>query len=112
MDGIDLYGELDSKLKALQQAVKDYQEAGIDYAEKERDYRVANAEKILMLRADDFPVTICTDVSKGSAEVASKRFERDCARVLYEVSKQTIFSVSLSLRILEGRIKQEYGGRS
>lgn len=111
IDGIDLYEELNAKLKLLDEAVADFRESGLVLAECERKYRVKHAEKILALRAEDFPVTICQDVSKGCPEVASLRFDRDVQRVLYEAAKQSIFSVSLSLRIIESRIKQEYGGR-
>lgn len=109
-DGLELYNELSDKLKALQHAVNEYRETGIDYAEKEKDYRIAKAEKILQLRNEGFPATITIDCAVGCSKVSSLRFERDCARVLYDASKESINSIKLAIRIIENQIQREFKG--
>ena len=84
-----------------------YRKRGIDYAQAERDYRVALAKKILLLRDAKVPVTIINDLARGDEEVAEKKFERDCAEALYESVQQAIFTLRLQLKIARQEVAED-----
>lgn len=111
MDGLDIYQAIEAALEAQMDAVEDFKRTGIDRAQKEREYRKALCRKELELRADGFPVTITSDVAKGCDEVEALRFDRDCADVLFEAAKHSIFTGNVQLRVLESMLKQEYNAR-
>lgn len=73
---------------AQEQAEKSMREAWRDYAERERAYRKALAEKILQLRADGMAVTAAGDVARGDSHVADLKFARDVAEGVREVQAQ------------------------
>ena len=72
MDGMELYGQLNDKLRDLDEANDRMRESGYRKAETEKEYRIAKAKKILKLRTEGFPVTICQDVAMGCVEVANR----------------------------------------
>lgn len=109
--GFELYQAIEKALKAQNEAVEDFEAAGFDKAEKEREYRKALCKKELELRADGFPVTITQDVARGCDEVEALRFDRDCAEVVFEASKHAIFIGNIQLRVLEMMAKQEFNAR-
>lgn len=111
MDGLDLYQRLNDGLKELRKANYDMKEAGWAFAQAERDYKIAKAKKILQLRAKGYPVTLCQDVTLGCDDVASLRFERDCAEVEYETSRELVWSLKLELRLIDGEIDRQTRGR-
>lgn len=111
MDGMELYGQLNDKLRDLDEANDRMRESGYRKAETEKEYRIAKAKKILDLRAEGFPVTICQDVAMGCVEVANKRFDRDCAEVEYETDREAVWSIKTSLRILNDEIARQTAGR-
>lgn len=111
MDGLSIYQAIEAALEGQDEAVDDFKAAGLDRAKKEREYREAFCKKILALRAEDFPVTISQDVARGCDEVSALRFDRDCADVIFEASKHTIFTNNIRLRVLEMMCKQEFGAR-
>ena len=56
------------------------------------------------------PVTIISDVCRGSAEIAGLRFERDCAEVFYKSAQEAVNSMKLQLRLLDNQLEREWGG--
>ena len=111
MDGLELYRTLDDRLKDLKAANESMRASGLAFAQAERDYKVAKARKILQLRADGFPVTITQDVAMGCDEVADLRFARDCAEVTYDTDRELVYSLKLSLRLIENEINRQTAGR-
>lgn len=72
MSGQDLMNELAAKVGLLDTALRKLGERGRSHAQAERDYRVALAQKILIERDKGTPVTIISDICRGSAEIAAK----------------------------------------
>lgn len=110
MNGQDLMNELAAKVSLLDTALRKLGERGRTHAQEERDYRVALAQKILIERDKGTPVTIISDICRGSAEIAAKKFARDCAEVNYESVKEAINTYKLQIRILENQIEREWRG--
>ncbi len=54
-------------------------EAARDLALAEQAYRLALAKRIVELRADGTPASVCADVARGDVEIARLRMKRDIA---------------------------------
>lgn len=106
----DLVNEIKDRSRLLDVAVFECKKRGMKYAETERDYRVALAKKYIAERDRGTPVTIISDVCRGSAEIAGLRFERDCAEVFYKSAQEAVNSMKLQLRLLDNQLEREWGG--
>lgn len=104
----NLISEIGAKSAMLDTAVKQLSIRGRAYAQAERDYKVALAEKIIREREKGTPVTIISDICKGDAEIAKLRFERDCAEVVYKSAMEAIQSIKLQIRIIDAQIEREW----
>lgn len=104
----DLIMEIGAKSSLLDAAVKQLGVRGKAYAQAERDYKVAMAQKIILEREKGTPVTIISDICKGDTEIARLRFERDCAEVVYKSALEAIQSIKLQIRILDAQIEREW----
>jgi hypothetical protein len=104
----DLIQEIGAKSSMLDAAVKQLGIRGKAYAQAERDYKVALAQKIVYEREKGTPVTIISDICKGDLEIARLRFERDCAEVVYKSAMEAIQSIKLQIRIIDAQIEREW----
>lgn len=107
---IDLFNEIFQRLQQLEESVKDLRQDGARYAEAEREYRTEQSKEMLNMRHNGMPVTIIPDVVRGMEHVSDLRFERDCARVIYESTKEAINVYKLAVRILENQLEREWRG--
>lgn len=62
----DLIDEIKEKSAMLDRAISQILPKGRERAQTERDYRVALRQKILLERAQGTPVTIISDVCRGT----------------------------------------------
>ena len=65
-----------------------------DYAEAERAYRKALADKIVALKAEGMAATACADVARGDRHVADLRYKRDVAEGIKEAAVQSAWRAS------------------
>ncbi len=108
MSGQDLYLELQNRIHLLNAAVKEHRTRGIKKAEAERKYRESLSKQILIYRDNGIPVTIISDLCRGSHEIAKLRFDRDVSDVLYQTAKEAINNYKLQIKILENQIEREW----
>ena len=106
---MDLYNELQQKIKELNISIKKLRETGTEYAETERDYKITLRQEALQLRSEDMPVTLISQVIYGYDDIAQLRFLRDSAQVVYNANQEAINTLKLQIRIIENQIKREYG---
>jgi hypothetical protein len=107
---MDLYNELQIKIKELNTSIKQLRHSGTDYAEAERSYKVCLRQEALKLRSEkDMPVTLIQQVVYGIPEVAEKRFLRDVAEAVYKANQEAINSIKLQIRVIESQLSREYG---
>ena len=71
-----------------EQAEEQRKEAAETLATAERFYRVALAKRILELKAEGMPATVCQDLARGDKTVADLRYERDVAQGVLDVAEQ------------------------
>ena len=110
MADMELFEELSGKTKLLDAAIRELGKRGEVYASAERDYRMKLAEKVLIEREKGTPVTIISDICRGSKEIALLRFKRDCADIVYKSAFEAINSYKLQIRILDAQIEREWHG--
>ena len=106
---MELYDELQKRVRQLDFAIKELRKNGIAYAEAERDYKIKLREEILKLRQEGMAVGIIDKTCFGIPSVAELRFKRDIAKTVYEANMEAINSTKLNLRLLENQISREYG---
>lgn len=106
---MDLFEDLNIKIKELNTSIKSLRKTGTEYAEAERAYKMSLREHALRLRTEkDMPVTLIQQVVYGVPEVAEKRFVRDVAEAVYHANQEAINSIKLQIRIIEGQLNREW----
>ena len=85
-------------------------ETGESEAQAEKDYRIALSKKMLIERDNGMPVSIISDVCRGSEEVAELKFKRDCAKANYESVQEAVNVYKLQIKVLENQIDREWRG--
>lgn len=105
---MELYQELQGKTQLLDRAIKAFAKRGSAFAQAEHDYKVALAKQILVERDRGTPVTIISDICRGSAVIAKLRFERDVADASYRAAGEAINSYKLQIRLLDNQIQREW----
>ena len=113
VDGLDLVNELNDLCAKLSVSGRQMMKYGNALAEAERNYKVKLREEALKLRTTkDMPVTLINQVVYGIPEVAELRFKRDVAETMYDVSKESINTLKLKIRVLDAQIQREWGSRN
>lgn len=72
-----------------------------NYGATERAYRKALAQKIVELRADGVPATVCLDLAKGDSRIADLRYNRDVAEGMKEAATSSVWRHTADRRELE-----------
>lgn len=104
----DLLNEIVAQSRKLDVALSELGKRGRSYAEAERKYRVGLKQKILIERDKGTPVTIISDICRGSEEIASLRFDRDVSEIMYKSALEAINVYKLQLRLLENQADREW----
>lgn len=105
---VDPISEVWRRSELLEVALKECKTRGRAAAEAEQDYRVALAEKILLLREGGYPATLIGDLARGDKEVAKLKFDRDCAEVVYDNAKEAINVYKRQIDVLREQIEREW----
>lgn len=106
---MDLYNELNQKIKELETSIRSLRKTGQSYAEAERDYKILLRQEILKMRDEGQAIGVITLICYGIPSVAEARFKRDIAETIYKANQEAINSIKLQLRLLESQIQREYG---
>lgn len=104
----DLISEIGSKSALLDTAIKQLGIRGKAWAQAKKDYHEALSRKIMEERAKGTPVTIISDVCRGTPDIAKLRFEYDCAEVVYKSALEAINAMKLQIRILDAQVEREW----
>lgn len=105
---VDPITEVWRRSEMLEVALKECKTRGRAAAEAEQTYRVALANKILLLRESGLPATLIGDVARGDKDVAALKFERDCAEVVYENAQEAVMVYKKQIDVLREQIEREW----
>lgn len=108
---MDLYNELQQKIKELEISIKQLRTSGTKYAQAERDYKVLLRVETLKLRDGGMAIGLIDKTCYGIPAVAEARFNRDVAKTVYTANLEAINSIKLQMRLLENQIQREYGSQ-
>ena len=106
---MDLYNELQQKIKELEISIKQLRTSGTNYAQAERDYKVLLRQEVLKLRNEGQAIGVITLTCYGIPSVAEARFKRDVSEAVYKANLEAISSIKLQIRVLENQINREFG---
>lgn len=106
---MDLYNELQQKIKELEVSIKALRKSGTEYAEAERDYKILLRQEVLKLRDEGQAIGVISLVCYGIPSVAESRFKRDVKEAIYKANLEAIASIKLQLRLLENQVNREFG---
>ena len=106
---MELLKELQDKRELLDSALTVSKQRGIELANAEKSYQVANAKFIAEQRVIGTPATLILPLAKGDEKVSQLRLERDIAKTLYENAKEAINVYKIGCRLIEEQISREWG---
>ena len=108
---MDLYNEIQQKIRELEISIRSLRKTGQKYAEAERDYKILLRQEVLKMRDEGQAIGVITLTCYGIPSVAESRFKRDTAEAIYKANQEAINSIKLQLRLLESQIQREYGSQ-
>lgn len=97
------------KTKLLTPAIQRLDKTGVDYADAERNYKLALRKHSLELRAVDMAIGMIDKTVYGIPEVADLRWERDVAYAHYKTAQEYINTLKIEIRVIENQIEREWG---
>lgn len=106
---MDLFSDLEQRIKELNISIKSLRKTGSDYAEAYKEYRIKLATKLVELKNNGMPVTIAYDVARGDQEIAKAKYNEIVKEAIYKANQEAINSNKLQIRIIENQIQREYG---
>ena len=106
---MELWEQIEQKIKELDVSVKSLRKTGTEFAEAERNYKQKLREEALKLKSEGMAVTLLDKVIYGVPEVANLRFKRDVCEAVYQANQESINVLKLNIRILEGQLNRDWG---
>jgi hypothetical protein len=105
LDMIDLGQTIYKLSKRIEKGVDKLHQYGVSYAETEKEYRIALAKEIVVLRESKMPVTLVNEIARGNT--AELKFKRDLAEMEYKVAKDMLNALQSELSGLQTLYKKQ-----
>jgi hypothetical protein len=106
---MELYQELQQKIRELEVSIKLLRQNGTAYAKAEMEYKMLLRQECLKLRDDGMAIGMIDKTCYGIPAVAEARFKRDVAEAVYKANMEAINSTKLQLRLIENQLQREWG---
>ena len=107
MSGQDQLEQIQVAKELMESANKQFRISGTEYAENEKNYRIALAKKILMLKEEGYAATLIVNLATGDEEVTNLRQKRDISNVLMQSAQSAIYNYRLEYKILNDQAKTD-----
>lgn len=108
MNNLDLLGVLQRKLDELDISVKALRRTGTEYAQAERDYKIALRQTALKMRDDGMAIGLINLIVYGEPKVAELRFKRDVNDAIFKANLEAINASKLYINVLREQIEREW----
>ncbi len=105
MDLLNVTQEIHAASQRLSKSADALFTLGRSKAEAERDYRLALAQEILKLRAENVPVTIIENLAKGN--VSELLFQRDLADGQFQAGIKAADAIKVQVSALQTILKYQ-----
>ena len=109
---MDLYTELQSKIKQLDYSIKNLRQNGTEYAKAEKEYKILLRQECLKLRDEGVAIGLIDKTCYGIPSVAELRYKRDVAKTIYMANLEAINSIKLQMRLIESQIQREWNSNN
>lgn len=106
---MDLWNEIQAKIKQLDMSIRQLRKSGTEYAEAEKDYKILLRTECLRLRDEGMAIGLIDKTCYGIPSVAEARFKRDVCEAVYKANLEAINSIKLQMRLLENQLSREWG---
>jgi ribosome biogenesis protein Nip4 len=87
--------------RRIDKATKEIYKMADKKAETERTYRIALAQKKLILKSEGMAISLIEDISRGDEEVAGLKFERDVAEDRFKAAIESLRALQAELSGLQ-----------
>lgn len=104
-----LFNEIQGEIKKLDVSVRSLRKTGTDFAEAERDYKIALRKEALQLRDNGMAIGMIDKTIYGIPSVADARFKRDVAEAVYKANMESINAIKVYIKVLMNQYDKEYG---
>lgn len=104
----DLIQSKNSLVRQLTASVKEIRKSGTEFANAERDYKIALRTECLKLRDEGMPVTLIEKTVGGIQAVADAKVRMRIAEAVYKANMEAVNSIKLQLRLVEGQMSREW----
>ena len=91
----------------MEEANKQFRIQGETHAVAEKEYRVALAKKILLLKEEGYAATLILDLCRGDKVVAELKQKRDIANALMQSAHNAIHNYRLEYKYLNEMARQD-----
>lgn len=103
-----LYQELEDRFANLDALLVQLRDSGCQYAENEKNYRIALRKAELLERSAGMPASLTGDLSRGREDVALLKERRDCSEAIYKANQEAINVEKLRIRTINDQISREW----
>lgn len=97
---MELLQEIEQLYAQLELSISTARKYDLEYAERERAYRVELSKRLVELRAQGQAVTHLADIARG---------EKNIAEGMRNSARETINYLKLKLRCLDAQLQREWG---
>lgn len=105
---MDLLNYLNDLQDQLNVSVRQLRKSGEDYARAYKEYRIALAKQLVILKDRNIPATLCGDLARGDEEVADKKFEEIKTEAIYRANLESINSLKIQIKVVENQLEREW----
>lgn len=103
-----MFEQIQGEIKKLDMSVRALRKTGTEYAEAERDYKIALRKESLKLRDEGMAVGMIDKVIYGTPSVADARFKRDIAEAIYKANMESINALKVQIKVLTNQYDKEW----
>ena len=105
---MDLVNELFQKQRDLDISIRSLRNTSEEYANAYKNYRVALAKKLLILKNEGYAITLAGDIARGDKEIAELKFEEICKEAIYRANLESINALKLEIKLISNQIDKEW----
>lgn len=105
---MDLLNYLNELQENLNVSVKQLRKSGEEYANAYKEYRIALAKQLVVLKDRNIPATLCGDLARGDSEVANKKYEEIRTEAIYRANLESINSLKIQIKVVENQLEREW----
>lgn len=87
---METWQEISENEQRLEESLRTLKSNWVQFAQADRDYRIAKAHAILELKSKGYPATLIPDIVKGYGNVPDLSFKRMIAEATYKSNIEAI----------------------